>query len=1111
MKKIFRNWMWKNTEFTISNYTEKKTKESAKKKEEDKKEEDKRKEKVRIQIAEAWDSILLAQVMRGFLLVTQSILRKYIILPSLIIAKNIVRILLFQFPEWYEDLKDWNREMHVKCTYNGVQLSEKEFPKNWLTDGIQIKILFPFRLKPWHRSKLRAPYNDPMKKQGQKNDFCFLTIFGMEAELPFGSPRKKLSFFEPILKELKKKMKKLQKKCFIILGIFKEQTKFFLNVSKKPKKWIIKNILFIKEIIKELSKINPIILFGLRKIEVYELSEIKKDSIISNRMIQESSIQIRSQNWTNYSLTEKKMQDLTDRINTIINQIEKITKDKKKGFITSDRNLSSNKISYDDKRLESQKNIWQILKRRTARLIRKSHYFIIFFIEKIYIDIFLSMINIPSINTQLFLESTKKNFNKNINSNEANQERINKTNQSLIKFISIIKESLSNTNISLSQKNSKTFFDLSYFSQAYVFYKLSQTQLIKLEKLKSVFQYNGTPFFLKNEIKDFFVVRQELFHSELRPKNLRNSGMNQWTNWLRSHYQYQCDVSQIKWSRVVPQKWRNILNCIAQNKDLYKDLCDLYEKDELIHYEKKTKIETDLLLNQKDNFKKQYGYDLLAYKSINYETKKYSSIYGSPLQVKTNQDIFYNYNTHKQKSFNMVEDDIRDMDKNTDRKYFDWRILDFCLKTKVDIEAWINIDTDTNSNKYTKTRVNKYQIIDKINNKGLFYLTLQQDQKINLSNQKPLLDWMGMNEEILSRPISNLELWFLPEFVRLYNTYKMKPWVIPIKLLLFNSNIKKNASENKSITGNKKRDPFISISSNEKKSLELENRNQGEKESTGQADLKSALSNQEKDVEEDYTGSDMKKHRNKKQYKINTKAEFDFFLKRYLYFQLRWDDSLNKKIINNINVYCLLLRLINPREITISSIQRGEMSLDILTIQKDVTLTEFIKRGFLIIEPIRLAIKNDGKFIMYQTLGISLVHKSKHQINQRYREKKHVDKNSDEVITKHQKMTGNRYKKNYDLFVPENILSPRRRRELRILICLNSKNRHRKASFCNGNEVNSQVVDKSKKYKKKLIKLKLFLWPNYRLEDLACMNRYWFDTNNGSRFSMLRIKMYPKL
>nr|YP_010732709.1 hypothetical protein RF1 [Coleogyne ramosissima]WEG91073.1 hypothetical protein RF1 [Coleogyne ramosissima] len=1121
MKIIFRNWMCKNTEFTISDYTEKKKKESEKKKEEDKKEEYKRKEKVRMEIAETWDSILLAQVIRGFLLVTQSILRKYIILPSLIIAKNIFRILLFQFPEWYEDFKDWNREMHVKCTYNGVQLSEKEFPKNWLTDGIQIKILFPFRLKPWHRSKLRVPYNDPMKKKGQKNDFCFLTIFGIGAELPFGSPRKQLSFFKPIFKELKKKIKKLKKKRFIIIKILKEKTKLFLNVSEETKKWFIKSIPFIKEIIKELLKINPILLFGVR--EIYELSETKKDSIISNQMIHESSIQIRSQDWTNYSLTEKKMQDLTDRTNTIINQIEKITKDKKKGFITPDRNFSSNKISYDDKRLESQKNIWQILKRTNARLIRKSHFFIKFFIEKIYIDIFLYIINIPSINTQPFLESTKEIINKYINDNEANQERVDKTNQSLIHFISTIKKSLSNANI--SNKNSKTFCDLSYFSQTYVFYKLSQTQPINLYlyKLKPIFEYNRASLFLKNEIKDSFVVTQELFHSELRHKNLRNSGMDQCTNWLRSHYQDQCDVSEIKWSRLVPQKWRNIFNqhCMAQNKDL----CDLYKEDQLIHYEKKKKFETYSLLNQQENFKKQYIYDLLAYKFINFKDKKDSSIYGSPLQVKNNQDIFYNYNTHKQKSFNMlegipiipinnylVEDDIRDMEENSDRKYFDWKIINFCIKKKVDIESWIDIDTDTNNNKYTKTRVNKYQIFDKINKKGLFYLTIQQDQEINLSPQKRFFDWMGMNEEILSGPISNLELWFFPEFNILLSTYKIKPWIIPIKFLLLNSNINENASKNKKINVNKKRNPFIS--SNEKKSLELENRNQREKESAGQADIKPALSNQEKDVEEDYTGSDIKKHRNKKQYKINTKVEFDFFLKRYSHFQLRWDNSLNKKIINNIKVYCLLLRLINPREITISSIQRDEMRLDILMIQKGLTFTELIKRGILIIEPIRLSIKNDEKFIMYQTIAISLVHKSKHQINQRYREKKHVNTNFDEVITKHQKMTGNRDKNHYDLFVPENILSPRRRREFRILICFNSKNRndtHRNVAFYNGNRVNDQVLDKSKKYKKKLIKFKLFLWPNYRLEDLACMNRYWFNTNNSSRFSMVRIHMYPRL
>nr|QUO99635.1 hypothetical protein RF1 [Berchemia flavescens] len=1144
MKIIFKNWIWKNTELKNSDYTEKKKKDSEQKKEKDKREEDKRREKGRIEIAEAWDSILLAQIIRGLLLVTQSIFRKNIILPFLIIVKNIVRILVFQFPEWSEDLKDWNREMHVKCTYNGVQLSETEFPKNWLTDGIQIKILFPFRLKPWHKSKLHEPYNDPVKKKRnrQKNDFCFLTVWGMETEQPFGSPRKQPSFFEPIFKELKKKNKKLKKKFFLVLRIFNERTKFFLNVSKETKKWFIKNILVIKEIVKELAKINPIILFGLKEIEIYQLSETKKqnDSIINNQLIHESVSKIRSTDWTNFSLTKNKIKNLTDRTNTILNQIEKKKKDKKKGFIIPDIYISSNKKSYDDKRFEPPKNIWQILKRRNARLIRKSHYFIKFFlIERIYIDIFLCIINIPNINAQLFQESTKKILtkyiynNKDIYNNETNQERVYKINQSLINFISTIKKSLSN----IRNKSTQPFFDLSHLSQAYVFYQLSQPPALNLYKLRSVFQYNGTSFFLKNEIKDYFVGTQKIFHSELRHKNPRNSGMNQWKNgfWLKGHYQY--NLSPIRWSRLVPQKWRNRANqhSIDQNQHLKK--CDSYEKKPLIRYEKQKKIEADSLPTKKENFKKQYRYDLLSYKfispkSINYEYKKNPSIYG--LQVNNNQEIFYNYSTHTQKIVNVprgipinnyrVEDNIIDMEKNPDRKYFDWIILDFCLRKKVDIEAWINIDPDTNSNKYIKTgktRTNNYQqIVEKIDTKGLFYLTIHENKEINLSTsniKKKLFDWMGMNEEIRSCPISNLELWFFPEFLILHNAYQIKPWAIPIKLILLNLNINKNGSENKSIARKKKRDIVISIFANEKKYLELKNRNQGEKESASQAYFESSLSNQEKDVEEDYVGLDMKKDRNKKQYRNNTEAEFYFFLKRYLRFQLRWDDVLNQKMINNIKIYCLLLRLINPREVSISSIERGELSLDILLIQKDFTLTELMKKGILIIEPVRLSIKNEGQFIMYQTIGISLVHKSKHEINQRYRAKSPVDnKNSDEFIAKHQKMAGNRENNHYDLFVPEHILSPRRRRELRIRICFNSRNRNhlpRNTTFCNGKKVNSQILDKSKGYTNKLIKMKLkfFLWPNYRFEDLACMNRYWFDTNNGSRFSLVRIHMYPRL
>ena len=462
----------------------------------------------------------------------------------------------------------------------------------------------------------------------------------------------------------------------------------------------------------------------------------------------------------------------------------------------------------------------------------------------------------------------------------------------------------------------------------------------------------------------------------------------------------------------------------------------------------------------------------------------------------------------------LTEDDIIDMEKNLDRKFFDWRILHFCLRKKVGIQSWIDNGTKQKKNTKTRTNKNKYQIIDKMDKKGLFFLTLQQDQEINSSNsKKKLFDWMGMNEEILNRPISNFELWFFPKFVILYNVYKIKPWVIPTQLLLLNLNRNENVSENKKVNGKKNSDLFLS---NEKKPIELENQNYEEKEFEDQVDLGSVLANQERGVEEDYAklGLGMKKRRKKKKYKSNTEAELDFFLKRYLRFQLRWDDSLNQKIINNIKVYCLLLRLTNPREIIISSIQRQEISLNILMVQKDLTLTELMKKGILIIEPVRLSVKNDGQFLLYQTVGILLVHKNKQQINPKYRDK--IDSIS---IERHQSIIGNRDKNDYDLLVPENIFSPKRCRELRILISFNLKNKnniHINTEICNGNNIKNRgpVFDKSKHFdrdKNKLMKFKFFLWPNFRLEDLACMNRYWFDTNNASRFSMVRICIYPRL
>nr|YP_009931968.1 Ycf1.2 [Leiospora pamirica]QNR90591.1 Ycf1.2 [Leiospora pamirica] len=1042
-KKIIRNLMWKK-----------------KKKKIEKKEEEQSKidEQNRLEIAENWDSLLFAQVIRSFILVTQSILRKYIILPLLIIIKNSVRILLFQPPEWSEDLKDWKREMHVKCTYSGVQLSEREFPRNWLTDGIQIKILFPFYLKPWHKYKFQSSRKTRLKKtkgKVEKNYFCFLTVWGVEAELPFGSAKKKPPFFEPIYKELKKRIKKRKTKSFLVLSIFKERATIFLKVAKEIKNWIIKNVLFIKVKIKDLSisKRNIIPLFGLR--EIYELNESKKDSIMSNQTIHELYVQNKSTEWVNYPHRGKKKKNLIDRIKTIRNQIEEISKEKQN--ITN----SCNKPRYGYKIIKSSKKIWQTLKRQNIRLIRKYVFFIKFCIEQLSIAFFLGIINITRITTQLFFESTKTIIDKYIYKNEETGEKL---------------------------KKKKTSFDLCSLSQAYVFYKLSKIQVNNFSKLKAVLEYNIciTSFFVKNKIKDFF-QEQGIFHYELKDKTFLNSEVNQWKNWLRGHYQY--NLPRVAWARLVTQKWKQKINqdSLVIKPSLTKE--DSYEKNKVDNYKKQKKIEADSLLNPKQNLKKDYIYNLFCYKSIHSP-----EIFFFDMSIGITLDNFLI-------SCFIKKYNIRGMGEIQHRKYLDWRILNFWFRKKLNIEPWV----DTNSKKKDiKTKVQNYKRVDKIPKTGL------------ANKKRNRFDWMGMNEEIINRRITNFEFFFFPEFLLFSSTYKNKPWVIPIKLLLFNFNENKNL--NKKIAGKKK--GFLP--SNEKKYPRFYNLNKEEKESSGQGELESdkekkrnyesalSISNQEKNIEENYVESKIKKRKNKKQYKSNTETELDLFLTRYSRFQLRWNCFFNKKIINNIKVYCLLVRLKNPTEIALSSIERGEMSLDILMIEKNLTFAKFMKKGIFIIEPVRLSVKNDGQLIIYRTIGISLVHKNKQKISKRY--KKKIEKS----IIKYKNKTVNKKKNNYDFFVPENILPPKRRREFRILIYFNLKKKNARdinSRFDKNIQNRTTVLHKKKdldKDKKNLIKLKSFLWPNFRLEDLACMNRYWFNTTSGNRFSMIRIHMYTR-
>ncbi|CAN6446842.1 unnamed protein product [Victoria cruziana] len=238
-------------------------------------------------------------------------------------------------------------------------------------------------------------------------------------------------------------------------------------------------------------------------------------------------------------------------------------------------------------------------------------------------------------------------------------------NPNIISFILTIRSlSTYTTNIS-SDSNSPIYCDLSSLSQAYVFYKLFQTQVSNKYKPESIFNYYRTYPFIKDKIKDYFhdyFHTRGIFDSESKHKKLCNSGMSEWKNWLKSHYQY--NLSHDKWSRLAPLKWRKKVNQHHMIKNNNSPKLGSYEeKDQLIHSGKKDYDKLGLLKSPK----------------------------------------IFNYNTHKYKLFyaitinDSLEDKYTiDRDQNLDRKYFELRITNFYPRNNMETRTSTGIETFIN-------------------------------------------------------------------------------------------------------------------------------------------------------------------------------------------------------------------------------------------------------------------------------------------------------------------------------------------------------------------------------------------------------------------------------
>lgn len=195
---------------------------------------------------------------RGYMLIFQSRFRKFIKLPVLIVFKSIGRILLRQNSEWNKDWTKWKKETHINCTFDGEEFSQDQLPPRWVREGIQIKIAYPFRLKPWHcvsRKKgltSRKKYMKTKSIEGQKylnkrrlnqtrTRFTYLTALGYQTDIPFGSIQKQPSFWKPVRKEL-------VRICREVFSMRTKQAYRFLDSKLDLKKILKPSIILLKRL-----------------------------------------------------------------------------------------------------------------------------------------------------------------------------------------------------------------------------------------------------------------------------------------------------------------------------------------------------------------------------------------------------------------------------------------------------------------------------------------------------------------------------------------------------------------------------------------------------------------------------------------------------------------------------------------------------------------------------------------------------------------------------------------------------------------------------------------------------------------------------------------------
>nr|YP_010917765.1 Ycf1 protein [Encalypta ciliata]UVG41351.1 Ycf1 protein [Encalypta ciliata] len=580
----------------------------------------------RLAIANRWD-FPLAQWGRSWLLIIQSHFRKYLVLPVLIIFKNIIRLILFQTPEWNEDWNEWNKEIYIKCTYDGIEVSEKELPEQWLRDGLQIKIIYPFNLRPWHNVQLeigkeknryknfnslddeKTISNNLLKNnqnfskniKNKKINYSYLTAWGFETTAPFGDIKKKPSFWKPINKKLRKKWKK---------NILLKFNKFYFNFFLMKKK---KSINSISNESKNLIKSNT---------KIKNNSEFDSNNKNHNENFSEQITFKFSKNILPESLIKNKYRISKNRKNLEKlkylkkYKIEKITKKNYFDKIKFSNSLENkNKIYFSNKIkiIEIKQKIIKYCK-KNIELIKKGPYLIKINFYKINKNCFKFYIYFIRFTINLIIK-IKQNFTFIKNGRIWN---LLKFSQIKHKKEKIDYEYLNNSNKTIENLkikfNQETIF---LMSQAYLFHKISQAEILNKYKFNYLLKNWTSDLIIKKKIKRNLKKKGILSLIELKVLEEKN-----WKKCLQIFNKY--NLSSQIWYRIAAQEWRNQIT--HQSKERGRKNFNISEKQTkaiVLSKQKKKiyKLAINSLLEENKKLNKRYKYNYLCYSYLDFKKK----------------------------------------------------------------------------------------------------------------------------------------------------------------------------------------------------------------------------------------------------------------------------------------------------------------------------------------------------------------------------------------------------------------------------------------------------------------------------------------------------------